>query len=356
LKIKLNRNIIGVYIGNTIKIKHRGKVNNMSKIIKWGIMGTGTIANSFVQGLKVLEDSELYAVASRSKEKAEDFGKKFGAVKMYGSYEELVSDKEIDIIYIATPNTAHKDSIVLCLNNEKSVLCEKPFTINAKETEEVIKLAREKKLFLMEAMWSRYFPVMGKVHEWLDSGVLGDLRMITADFGFRREGPSEERKVSPNRGGGALLDVGVYPISFASWIFGKYPIQITGLTSLYDTGVDQQSSMLLGYDKGEMAVLSCAINTPTPKEARIIGNKGSIYIPDFSRATKATLSIIGEEPVNAEVALEGNGYNYEAAEAVKCLREGKLESDIMPLDESLAIIKIMDELRAQWGLKYPTEV
>jgi dihydrodiol dehydrogenase / D-xylose 1-dehydrogenase (NADP) len=327
----------------------------MSKLIRWGIMGTGTIANSFVKGLSALEDAELYAVASRSKEKAEDFGKKYDVIKIYDSYEELVKDKDIDIIYIATPNTSHKDNILLCLNNGKSVLCEKPFTINAKEAEEVIRLAREKKLFLMEAMWSRFFPIMKKINEWLNDDVIGDLRMVTADFGFRREGPSEERKVSPNRGGGALLDVGVYPISFASMVFGKYPKEITGITSLYDTGVDQQSSMLLGYDKGEMAVLSCAINTPTPKEARIIGNKGSIYIPDFSRATKATLSIIGEEAIDIEVPLEGNGYNYEAAAAMDCLRKGKIESNIMPLDETLSIIKIMDELRRQWGLKYPKE-
>jgi predicted dehydrogenase len=138
-------------------------------------------------------------------------------------------------------------------------------------------------------------------------------------------------------------------------VFKKFPEQITGITSFYNTGVDQQSSMLLGYDKGEMAVLSCAINTPTPKEARIIGNKGSIYIPDFSRATKASLSVIGEETVEVEIPLEGNGYNYEAAAVMDCLRRGETECGLMPLDETLSIIKIMDELRGQWGLKYPTE-
>lgn len=327
----------------------------MDKIIRWGIMGTGTIANSFVKGLSYLDDAKLYAVASRSIEKAEEFGINHGAVKMYGSYEALVKDKEVDIIYIATPNTFHKDNMLLCLNNGKEVLCEKPFTINSKEAKEVIKLAREKKLFLMEAMWSRFFPIMNKVRTWLDEAAIGDLRMVTADFGFRREGTQEERKVSPERGGGALLDVGVYPISFASMIFGGFPKQITGITSLYATGVDQQSSMLLGYDKGEMAVLSCAINTPTPKEARIIGNKGSIYIPDFSRATKATLSVIGEVPEEFEMPLDGNGYNYEAAAAMDCLRRGDQENSLMPLDETLSIMEIMDELRGQWKLRYPTE-
>lgn len=328
----------------------------MDRKIRWGIMGTGTIANSFVQGLCVLEDAELYAVASRSIEKAKEFGIRHSAVKCYGSYEELVGDKDIDVIYIATPNTSHKGDILLCLNNGKSVLCEKPLTINAREAEEVIELARKKNLFLMEAMWTRFFPIMKQVKTWLDQGAIGDLRMLTADFGFRREGAAEDRKVSPLRGGGALLDVGIYPISFSSWVFGKYPTHTTGLTSLYETGVDQQSTMLLGYDKGEMAVLSCAINTPTPKEARIIGNKGSIYIPNFSRATKATLAIIGEEEVTVEIPLEGNGYNYEAAAVTECLQRGNTESSIMPLEESLSIMKVMDELRRQWGIKYPTEI
>lgn len=327
----------------------------MNKKIKWGIMGTGTIANNFVIGLSALPEAEIYAVASRSKEKAEEFGNKYGAFKMYGTYEELVQDSEIDVIYIATPNTAHKDNAMLCLNNGKAVLCEKPFTINAKEAEEVIKLAREKRLFIMEGMWSRFFPVMNTVRRWLQEEVIGELRMVTADFGFRREGPMEERKVGLHRGGGALLDVGIYPISFASMIFGSSPKEITGLTSIIDTGVDEQSSMLLGYEGGKMALLSCAINTPTPKEARIIGNKGSIYLPNFSRATKAVLEVIDKEPVTVEIPLEGNGYNYQAKAVMDCLKEGKLESELMPLNESIAIIKIMDELRRQWDIKFPTE-
>jgi dihydrodiol dehydrogenase / D-xylose 1-dehydrogenase (NADP) len=327
----------------------------MIKKIKWGIMGTGNIANNFIKGLSALPEAELYAVASRSREKSEEFGNKYGAIKMYGSYEELVQDSEVDVIYIATPNTAHKENAVLCLNNGKAVLCEKPFTINAKEAEEVIKLAREKNIFIMEGMWSRFFPVMKTVRKWLEEEVIGELRMVTADFGFRREGPMEDRKVSPNRGGGALLDVGIYPISFSSMIFGSNPKQITGITSIIDTGVDEQSSMLLGYEGGKMAVLSCAINTPTPKEARIIGNKGSIYIPNFSRATTAILTVIDKEPLTVEVLLEGNGYNYQAAAVMDCLKEGKVESELMPLAESLAIMRIMDNLREQWGIKYPSE-
>jgi len=327
----------------------------MDNKIKWGILGTGNIANNFAVGLSFLEDAELYAVASRSKEKAEEFGKKHNAVKMYGSYEELVQDKEIDVVYIATPNTLHKENVLLCLENGKAVLCEKPLTINTAETEEIIKTARQKKLFLMEGMWSRFFPIMETIRMWLKEELIGDIRLVTADFGFRREGPPEDRKVNPNRGGGALLDVGVYPLAFASMVFGRNPVQITGITSLIDTGVDQQSAMLLKYDKGEMASLFCAINTPTAQGARIIGNKGYIDIPGFSRATEATLAIVGKEPVKVEVPREGNGFNYEAKAVGEYLREGKTESDLMPLNESLSVVKIMDELRKQWGLRFPAE-
>jgi len=323
--------------------------------IKWAIMGTGTIANSFAKGLEFLPDAELYAVASRSIEKASEFGQKYDLKKCYGSYEEMLQDKEVDVVYIATPNNVHKENILLCLNNGKAVLCEKPFTINAKETEEVIKVAREKKLFLMEGMWTRFFPIMKKVQEWLDENDIGKVRMVSADFGFRREGEPEERKVSLQRAGGALMDVGVYPISFASWVLKKAPIDIKGITCLYETGVDQLSAMTMGYGEGEMAVLSCSINTPTLQEARIVGNNGTIIIPQFSKATSATLSVIGKDPITLNIPLEGNGYNYEASEVMRCLRKGKLESNYMTLDESLSIIKIMDELRNQYGIIFPTE-
>lgn len=325
------------------------------KKIKWTIMGTGTIANSFAKGLTFLENAELYAVASRSIEKAAEFGKKYGFQKFYGSYEEMVQDKEVDIVYIATPNSAHKENIILCLNNGKAVLCEKPFTLNAKETEEVIKLARDKKVFLMEGMWTRFFPIMKKIQKWIDEDSIGKVRMLTADFGFRREGAPEERKVSIERGGGALMDVGIYPIAFASWVFKKAPKQITGVTSLYETGVDQQSAMTFAYDEGQLAALACAINTPTPKEARIIGNKGTIFIPEFFKATSATLSVIGSEPVTTNIPLEGNGYNYEAAAAMECLSKGEVECNAISLDESLSIMKVMDELRKQYGIVFPTE-
>lgn len=325
------------------------------KTIRWAIMGTGTIAKSFAQGLRQLADAELYAVASRSEESAVRFGESYPAQHYYGNYEAMVKDDNVDVVYIATPNSAHKENILLCLHHGKAVLCEKPFTLNHQETEEVIRVAREKGLFLMEGMWARFFPVMRQVRAWLDEERIGPLRMVTADFGFRREGPAEERKVGLHRGGGALMDVGVYPIAFASWVFQQSPSAITGLASLYETGVDELSAMTFQYPQGQLAVMSCSINTPTQKEARIIGNRGTIIIPEFSKATTATLAVIGEEPETVKLPLEGNGYNYEAAAVMQCLRDGKTESELMPLDESLRIMTAMDELRRQWGVVYPSE-
>lgn len=324
--------------------------------IKWAIMGTGTIANNFAKGLTFLDNAELYAVASRSIENASKFGEQYGFAKCYGSYEEMLKDKEVDVVYIATPNSAHKENIIMCLNNGKAVLCEKPFTLNAKETEEVIKLAREKKLFLMEAMWTRFFPIMKKVHEWINEGAIGPIRMISADFGFRREGNPEERKVSLQRGAGALMDVGIYPISFSTWIYKKDPSNINAITSLLETGVDEQSAMTLGYEGGQMALLSCAINTPLQNEARIIGNKGTIIIPDFIKSTSATLSVIGKEPITVNIPLEGNGYNYEAAAVMECLEKGELECNAISLNDSLSIMKTMDEVRKQIEITFPSEL
>jgi dihydrodiol dehydrogenase / D-xylose 1-dehydrogenase (NADP) len=207
----------------------------------------------------------------------------------------------------------------------------------------------------MEAMWTRFLPIIEKVRDWVNKGAIGEINIVMADFGFKKVGAHAEKKFSFNLGRGALLDVGVYPISFSSMIYGTYPRSITGITCLNETKIDEQSAMLLGFEKGQMAILSCAINTLTPQEARINGTKGSIYIPDFYRATKAVLSIEGTEPITFEMPFKGNGYEYEAAAVMNCLKEGRLESNIMPLEESLSIMRIMDKLKNDWGIKYPSE-
>jgi|LSQX01.3.fsa_nt_gb dihydrodiol dehydrogenase / D-xylose 1-dehydrogenase (NADP) len=208
----------------------------------------------------------------------------------------------------------------------------------------------------MEAMWTRYLPIMYKVREWVSSEAIGEVRLMTADFGFRTSINAEGRLFDLELGGGALLDVGVYVVNLASMIFGGTPNRITGMAHIGETGVDEQSAMILGYKNGELAVLHTAIRTNTHHEARIIGTKGSIVIPNFWRASSATLQVDGKEKEIIEIPFDGNGYCYEAREVEHCLREGKLQSDLMTWDESISVLKTMDELRKQWGLKYPSDM
>lgn len=327
----------------------------MPKKIRWGILGPGGIAHQFATGLKAVPETEIVAVGSRDLQRANAFADTFNVLYRHGSYGELASNPEVDVVYVATPHPFHKACAMLCLDAGKAVLCEKPFTVDAEQAEALIASARTSKQFLMEAMWTRFIPVMAKVREWLADGVIGEPRMLTADFGNRVELSPENltgRLFSLELAGGALLDIGVYTVSLASMVFGA-PTKITGLAHTGETGVDERAAILLGYDAGQIANLSCAITTQTSHEARIFGTKGAIHIPNFSRATSATLEIIGKEPLWSEIPFTANGYEYQAVEVINCLRASKLESDVLPLDESLSIIKTMDTARAQWGLEYP---
>lgn len=327
----------------------------MSDAIHWGILGTGKIAREFAAGLKQLPDARLMAVGSRTAESANVFGEQFAIPHRHASYEALVSDPDVDVIYVATPHSAHKDNTLLALAAGKAVLCEKPFTINAREAEQVIEFARAKKLFLMEAMWTRCFPLMTKLRELLASNAIGDARMLTADFGFRAEYHEEERLFNPAVGGGALLDVGVYPVSLASMIFGS-PTRIVSHAQLGKTGVDEEAAMVLSHAQGQSAVLSTAIRVDTAHEAIISGTSGRIRIHrPWWRPAAMTISREGCSDELTEFPFAGNGYQFEAAEVMRCLRAGKLESNLMPLDETLSIMRTLDAIRAQWGLKYPMD-
>ncbi len=322
---------------------------------RWGIVGLGNIAHKFAEGLKSVPNVELAAVGSRSQEKADKFGDLFGATRRYGSYEELAADPNVDAVYVASPHSKHKEDALLCLNGGKAVLCEKPFTINAAEAEKVIQVARDKKIFLMEAMWTRFIPIMGKVRELVKDGAIGDVRMVMADFGFQAGFDPKSRLFDPALGGSALLDVGVYPISFASMLLGT-PEHVTGTAHLAPTNVDDNAGMLLRYPKGEIAVLATTVNVNTPQRATILGTGGRIEIhPPFWIPKALILSRNGQADELIELPYEGNGYNYEAQEVERCMAQGLTESPIMPLDETLAIMKTMDDLRAQWGVKYPME-
>ncbi len=324
----------------------------MTRMINWGILGPGSIAHRFATDLQQAPDATLLAVGSRDGAKAAEFAAKYGAPRAYGSYEELVADDQIDIIYVATPHTFHKAHTLLCLDHGKAVLCEKPLAVNATDATEMVARARSKDLFLMEAMWTRHLPIMAKVRQWLAEKRIGDVRIVTADFGFRASLNPEGRLFNPALAGGGLLDVGVYTIAFAQMVFGRAPTSIRATAEILETGVDGQTAMILQYDRGELALLSCAVRVSTPQEARIWGTEGSITIPDFWHATNATLHVAGQEPLQVSAAA---GYHYEAIEADYCLRTGKRESALMTWEESLAVAGMMDAVRQQIGLVYPIE-
>ncbi len=324
--------------------------------IRWGILGLGTIAKAFVTGLRVVTDAEVVAVGSRSLEKAQAFAADYHVPRAHGSYAALVADPDVDVIYIATPHPMHLGDVELCLNAGKAVLCEKPMAVNCKQVERMVSLARTNKIFLMEAMWTRFLPMMVHIRKWLADGAIGEARQVSADFGFRGAWEPQGRLLNPDYAGGALLDVGIYPIAFAAMVFGSQPHYIGGCAHIGKTGVDEQAVMALGFSGGGQASLRCAIQTQSPQNARIDGTAGSIVIHnEFWKATKATLFAQGKEET-VELPFLANGYEYEAMEVGRCIRAGLTESPTMPLSESLALMDILDRLRKQWGLTYPMDI
>jgi predicted dehydrogenase len=328
----------------------------MTGKLRWGILGTGRIAGEFAEGLKALQDAELVAVGSRTQATADAFADRFKISRRHPTYEALATDPSVDAIYISTPHNLHKENSILCLRQGKAVLCEKPFTVNAREAAELIAVARQEKRFLMEAMWTRCLPAIEQVRAWLAEGVIGEPRMFQASFGFRAPFDPKARLFDLAFGGGALLDVGIYPIAFAFMVFGGPPKDITALAHLGESGADEQSAFLFKYGKGELAVMSSAIRTETNHDAYIHGTAGTIHVhAPFWRAQRVTLSRPDQEDDTRELPYPGNGYTCEAAHVAQCLREEKLESPLVPLDESLQMMKAMDEIRNQWGLRYPAD-
>lgn len=323
--------------------------------INWGILGCGNIANAFARDLALLKDARLMGVASKSNERAEKLGSNFKVERRYSSYSELAGDPDIDAIYVATRHHEHLSAASLCIEKGKPVLVEKPFCVNAKEAEQLIALARRENVFLMEAMWTRFLPVIREVKERIKKGDIGAVSMLFADFGFKAPYDPLSRIFNPELAGGALLDIGIYPISLASLIFEKQPEEILSQAILGTTSVDEQSSYLFRYGNHSLAVLASTIRGISPRSAYIVGEDGSFYIPEFWKARKATL-IRGEKTVElVEPAFLGSGYNYQAQEVMDCICRGVTESSIMPLDESLAIMQTMDRVRDKIGLKYPFE-
>jgi len=326
----------------------------MAEKIRWGIMGPGGIARSFAGDLKLLPDAELVAVGSRSRDRADAFGEEFKVPRRHASYEALAQDPDVDVVYVATPHPMHKPCTILCLEGGKAVLCEKPLTVNAREAEEVVGRAREKELFLMEAVWTRFFPAIDRLRELLAEGAIGEPLMVQVDFGFKAHFDPKRRLFAPELAGGSLLDVGVYCISMSHMLFGK-PAEMTGLATIGQTGVDEQAAWVFKYPGGQLAICMSAISTTTPHEAGVFGTEGSIRVhsPFWCPSKLTVRGETGEK--QHELKFKGRGMQFEAAAVMKCLREGKLEHELMPLDESVEVMRTMDALREQWGVRYPFE-
>ena len=327
----------------------------MSEKIRWGLIGLGSIARRFGSCFPFAADAEIYAVASRSQEKADAFGAEFGATKRYGSYEALLNDPDVDVVYIGTPHNYHLPHTLMSLDAGKPVLCEKPFAVNAGEAKIMIERARETNLFLMDGFWTRYFPAMYKLRELLAAEVIGDVMLVQADFGYRTPGINpESRNYNPDLAGGALLDVGSYCVQFASMVYGKQPSDIVSQVTLGSTGVDELSVSVFKYSDYEMATMTTAIRLSTPQEARVVGTKGYVAISGFWHPQELTV-VVGGQSETFRFDHEGEGFQFEIMEVGECLRAGLTESAVYPLDETLAIMETLDRMRANWGLRYPFE-
>ena len=324
----------------------------MKNKIRWGIIGTGGIAESFASDLKVLDDATLIAVSSRTQESADQFA----VPHRHVGREALAQDPDVDAVYVATLNPIHKDDTIACLNAGKAVLCEKPFAMNQGEVNEMIATARRKGVFLMEAMWMYCLPAMAKLREIITSGAIGEVRLLQSNFCYRTGRGPTGRALAPELGGGALLDVGVYEIALAQMIFQQEPTRINSMAHLGATGVDEQSAMILGYQNGALAVNTCAVCTGGPSNVGIYGTEGHITIPDsFWAPSRIILNTDQGDPQEFTFEYKGRGFYYQAAEVARCLRNGDFQSSIIPHSASIAIMKTMDKIRQQWPLVYPME-
>jgi predicted dehydrogenase len=326
----------------------------MTDAVRWGILGTGKIARAFAAALKATPGAVLAAVASRSAEGAQAFAGEFGIAAAYGSYQALADTPDIDIVYVATPHPMHAANATMLLHAGKAVLCEKPFTMNRREAEQVIALAREKKLFLMEAMWTRFMPALAEVRRIIAAGDIGTPRQVIADFGFTATLDPAHRVNDPALGGGALLDLGIYPVSIAAALLG--PVKsVMAQAEMGETGVDVQTGFTMLHEGGGMSLCSCSFKAQTPAELTVAGELGHIKMnTQFHRATLVTVTT-GAGSRTIATPFLGNGYVHEAIEAGRCLRAGLIESPGMTHDETIALMGVLDTIRGQIGLKYEAD-
>lgn len=326
--------------------------------IRWGIMGCGRIARKFAADLQRVKDAKLTAVASRNLRKARAFAKDFPAAYTHGSYEELALNPDVDVIYIATPHSHHYENTLLCLQYGKPVLCEKPFAINSRQSKEMIRMARMKNLFLMEAVWTKFLPHFIKLQELLAQKKIGEVKSVQANFGFRLRPGAPERLVDPALGGGTLLDIGIYNVFMALSILGK-PDKIEAGITAGPTGIDEQCAIQFMYNNGAIAQLFSSFLTDLPIEVHIHGTKGSLRLTRRFYEPSSRIELYGEPgdkpqvvPVKKE---KGFGYQYEARHVNECLKKGLTESPVMSYTDTLLLMEMLDKVRKITGIRYPED-
>jgi predicted dehydrogenase len=326
----------------------------MSNEVRWGILGTGKIAKAFATALKDTPDAVLAGVGSRNSDSATTFAREFGGAA-YGSYEALVAAADIDLVYVATPHTMHFANVRMALGAGKGVLCEKAFTMNRGEAEQLVALARSRNLFLMEAMWTRFLPALAEVRAIIASGEIGAVRQVNADLGFKAEVGPEHRLFNPALGGGALLDVGVYPLSIALALLGPVD-SVVAQADLGPTGVDEQTGLLLRHSGGGMSVCSCSLRARLPSELTVSGERGHVRMQAMFHRSQG-VTVVRADGATRTIATPylGNGYVHEAIEVQRCWRAGLLESPLMTHADTLALMRVMDEARRQIGLRYAAD-
>lgn len=326
----------------------------MKKTIKWGILGCGGIAHKFAESAAVLNDVQVVAAASNTPDKAEAFAKKHSIQNYYSDYAGLLKNDEVDAVYVATTHNFHYENVKQVLEANKPVLCEKPFTVNAREMKALMALAEQKQLFMMEGMWTRFLPAIVQVRNWLAEDMIGTVKQIRATFGFLFPFDPNHRLYNLDLAGGALLDAGIYPLSFANMVMKQPPTEIKAIGEIGTAGADEQSSYLLKYETGCLAFLNSTVNAPVASRAEVIGIKGRITIPnDFLNTQEVWLELNDQEPVQHKFPfLDSTGFKFEIDAASESIRNGLLQNKIMPLADTLQLMETIDEIKKQLGLVY----
>lgn len=330
----------------------------MAQTIRWGILGCGKIARKFASDLRLVEDAELTAIASRSMETAKAFANEFPAKHIHNSYEALVKNNEVDVIYVATPHSHHYEHTVLCVENDKAVLCEKAFAVNTEQARKMIALAQEKKVFLMEALWTKFLPHYNKMQEMIRNGMIGTVKSVIVNFGFKPQHPVPQRLFDPALAGGTMLDIGIYNVFIALSVLGK-PDEIIASMNPSSTGVDEQCSVVFHYDHGAMAHLFSTFASNLATEADICGTNGRIRLTHRFYAPDSTIeyyrgSVDSKQIIEVKKE-EGWGYQYEARHVGECLRNGKTESTVMSFADTILLMQTLDEIRQKATIHYDVD-